>query len=345
MRDQDIADLITMTLSKVGKGRFEQIAQQLNDYEVMSWLLNKNGMFGGVQEIDGGKSIKEQLMTEKGNAFRWVGLYDKDSVNVTEYMTEMEVHWCHATTNMAYERREILENRGEQRINNILVPRRVGMMLDVADRLEDNFFSTPVAGNTKEPWGLPYWIVKNSAQGFNGGAPSGFTTVGGVDPTVYPTFQNYTDSYAAVSKEDLIRKLRRAHFYTRWKSPVSAKEFRSETGQRRRIFTNYDTMAAMEEIGEAQNENLGRDLAPYDGEMTFRRHAIRAIPKLDGDPTNPVYMVDLATFKLFVLKGDYLRESDAKPAPFQHNVFVVHVDLTYQTMCVNRRANAVLYVA
>lgn len=347
MRDSQIADLVTMTLEKMGRGRFEQIAQHLNQYEVMSWLLNKNGMFGGVEELTGGKSIKEQLMTKQGGTFRWVGLYEKDEANVTDFMTDMEVNWAHGTDNMSYERRELLENTGEARINNIMVPRRTAMMLRVAEALEDAFFNDPVSTTQKIPWGLPYWIVKNVAQGFNGAAHSavGGTTVAGVNTTTYPTFKNYTDSYAAISKEDLVRKLRRAHFYTKWKSPTSAKEFRSETGMQRRIFTNYATLAQMEEIGEAQNENLGRDLAPYDGEMTFRRHAVRAIAKLDDDTTNPIYMMDLGTFKLFVLKGDYLRETDAKIAPLQHNVFTVHVDLTYQTLCINRRANAVLYQA
>ena len=255
MRDQDIADLITMTLSKVGKGRFEQIAQQLNDYEVMSWLLNKNGMFGGVQEIDGGKSIKEQLMTEKGSAFRWVGLYDKDSVNVTEYMTEMEVNWCHATTNMAYERREILENRGEQRINNILVPRRVGMMLDVADRLGQLLRLS----RTKEPGSRRTDRRKNSAQ-----APCRAQRVHdrrGVDPTVYPTFQNYTDSYAAVSKEDLIRRFG-GHTSTPAEKPCIGQGVSFGNRHGASSPTTYDG-------GDGRNRRSperepGRDPAPYD---------------------------------------------------------------------------------
>ncbi|HOK67208.1 MAG TPA: phage major capsid protein [Anaerohalosphaeraceae bacterium] len=350
IRDVDIADLITTTLHKLGRGRFHQIAQQLTEYEVMSWLLKKNGEFGGVNVISDGLGIKEYLMVKYGDSFRWVGLFEKDNIDITDHLTEMKVEWCRGTDNMAWERREILENRGESRLNNVIIPRRVAMMLRVAQNLENAFFADPIPGESKIPWGLPYWIVKNSTTGFNGGvhpalAAAGVTTVGNVNPEQYPTFKNYTDTYSAFTKEDLVRKLRKAHRKTAWKSPISLKEFRSVYGERRRLFVNEETISALESIAESQNDNLGIDLAPYDGETTFKRHPIRYVPKLDDDTSNPVYMIDLATFMLFVLEGDYLRESDARVAPFQHNVFVVHVDLSYNTLCVNRRANAVLYQA
>lgn len=348
IKDTDIADMVTSTLHKMGKGRFEQIAQELQEYEIMPWLTKKNGFFGGIEEVGGSLGIKEYLMTKMGTGARWVGLFEKDRVNIQDYMTELKVEWCRATDNMAYERRELLENKGEHRINKILTPRRTAMMLRMAQLLEDAFFDTPSASTPEIPWGLWYWVVPNATQGFNGGAATGFTTVGNVNLTNHPTFKNYTDTYAAVTKEDLIEKLRKAHRQTMWKSPVTAEEFRSEWGQRRRLFVNEDTITAMENVGEAQNDNLGRDLAPFDGTMTFRRHPVRYVRKLDDFGSsatykNPVFMCDLASFKLFVLQGDYLRESDTIRAPEQHNVFVTHIDLSYNTLCINRRANAVLY--
>lgn len=346
---KEINDLITTTLQKLGKARFEQIAQRLQEYEVMGWLLKKSDAFGGIEEVEGGRSVKELLMTKVGGTFRWVGLFEKDTVNITDHMTELEVEWCHGTDNMAFERREILANKGEARIVNVIVPRRTAMMLRVAEALEAAFFSDPVAGETKIPWGLPYWVVKNSTKGFNGGvhpnlSAAGVTTVGGVNVSQHPTFRNWTATYSNISKDDLVTKMREAHYKTNWKSPVTAQEFRSEWGQRRKIFTTYAVLSALERLAEDQNDQLGSDIASMDGEVTFRRHPIKAIRYLDeGDSTNPVYMVDLASFKMFVLKGDYLRESEAQTAPFQHNVSVVYVDLTYQTMCVNRRANAVIY--
>jgi len=111
-----------------------------------------------------------------------------------------------------------------------------------------------------------------------------------------------------------------------------------------RLYVNETTISDIEDVGEAQNENLGRDVASMDDKIVFKKHPIEYIEYLDGDTTNPVYMLDKNTITPFVLKGDYLRESDAARSPKQHNVFEVHVDLSINFVCTNRRANAVAYV-
>ena len=108
-------------------------------------------------------------------------------------------------------------------------------------------------------------------------------------------------------------------------------------------YVNEDTMSSFEDLGEAQNENLGRDIASMDGQIIFRRVPIIWVPKLDEDTTDPVYMIDHSTFYPVVLKGDYLRESDPKESAEAHNAYSIHVDLTYNYVCLDRRRNAVLY--
>ena len=98
-------------------------------------------------------------------------------------------------------------------------------------------------------------------------------------------------------------------------------------------------ISTVEEVGESQNENLGRDIASMDGTMTFRNHPIIWTPQLDGDAQNPWYGLDHSTFYPVCLQGDYLRESEARQAPNQHNVYQVHVDLSYNFLCVDPRRN------
>lgn len=338
--ESQIADLITTTLRDMGRGKFEQIAQELQEYIVMGQILTKRG---GLKEQEGGRGVERTLMVDKSSAGRWVDLYEKDEVNPGDYLTTMKIDWKHFTSNMPYERREVLYNKGEARVNKIMVPRRTAMMLDIADKMETAFFQTP-SSDQKAMWGLKYWIVKNASEGFNGGLPDAEdSTIGGVNLTKYPKFKNYTNSYSNFTKADLVKKLRKAHRKTKWKSPVNKKQFRSEYGQKRKLLVNETTISAMEDIGEAANENLGRDLAPYDDEMVFKKHPIQWVPELDDDSSNPVYMTDISTIHPIALKGDNMRESEAMVAPNQHNVFVVYVDMTAQTICVNRRANAVLY--
>jgi len=337
LRDSDISDMLTTTLHDLGRGRFYQIAQELVEYLVLGRLLRRTN----VRIQSSGIGIKETLMTKTGGTARWVGLGEEDAINYIDVLDQLTVVWCRLTDNMAWERRMLLENRGEARINNVIKPQRVAMMLRIADALEEGYFGAPDASDVKKPWGLKYWIVKNATTGFNGGLPSGFTTVGGVSLTDSPTFKNYTFIYTDVSKDDLIKKMRTAHRKTRWRSPYKTSQMKSEFGERRQIFVNEATISDIEDVGEAQNENLGRDIASLDDEIVFKKHPIRYVPYLDSDTTNPIYMNDVDTLVPFVLKGDYLRESDAARSPKQHNVFEVHVDLSINFVCPNRRANVV----
>jgi len=249
------------------------------------------------------------------------------------------------TDNMSWIRQQLLENRGESRINDVIKPQRVAMMLRIATALEAAFFGAPDPANIKKPWGLKYWLVKNATQGFNGGIPSGFSSVAGVSLTDTPTFKNWTDTYSDITKGDLIKKLRKAHRRTNWRSPVQSQGMIGDFGKRRSLWMNEETISGFEDVGEGQNENLGRDVASMDDTIVFKKHPLNYVPYLDDDTTNPIYMLDDTTIKPFVLKGDNLRESSARISPRQHNSIEVFIDLSINFVMPNRRANAVLYVA
>ena len=338
LTDQGIADMVTTTLHKYGRGRFTQIAQELTEYYVMPRLLRK----GNIRIISDGIGIKEHLMNKTGGESRWVGLKEEDVLNQVDVLDDLTVLWCRLTDNMTWERRQLLENRGESRLNNVILPQRVAMMLRMATALEAAFWGAPNASDSKKPWGLKYWIVKNATQGFNGGVPTGFSNVGGVSLTDTPTFKNWTDTYTYVTKADLIKKLRKAHRRTNWRSPTKAAGMLGDFGMRRALWMNEETISAIEDVGEGQNENLGRDVASMDDQIVFKKHAMNYVPYLDDDTTNPIYMLEDTTITPFILKGDNLRESDARISPRQHNSIESHVDLSINFVMTNRRANAVI---
>ena len=342
LSDTGIADLATTTLGELGPPRFSQIAQDLQNYECMGKILKKDKV-----QFDGGKQIERRIMHTTSGAARMVGLHETDNVNIADTLATLTVPWRHTTTFMAWERREILENKGKAKIVSLMESKRADMMISLADLMEDEFWSKPDDSNDKlELFGVPYWIVKNSSTGFNGGDPSGFTSgAGGLDTATYPNWKNYTAQYAAVTKADLIKKMRTAYRKIQFKSPVNINDLSLGNGANYRIYVNESLMADLEDLGEAQNENLGRDIASIDGgTITFRKNPIIWVPKLDEDTENPIYMIDWNKFRPFVLDGDYLRETDPEKAANQHNTWVVYVDLTWNVLCIDRRRQAVLYL-
>lgn len=335
----DIADLVATTLRDLGPAKFQQIAQNLQDYEVFpKWFKRDRVTF------DSGIGIQKTLMYKLSNQAGHVGLLDVDQPNIADVLTQLQVDWVHAQTHwsLIYQT-DILMNSGKALILNVIKPKRADALLSLVEELETRAWgSAPASTDTNYPYGIQYWVVENATTGFNGGAPTGHTTVGGVNLTTAPNFQNYTAQYTSVTKTDLIAKLRTAHRKIGFKSPITIEDYRGSKGTDRRLYANESVIQDIENLGEGQNENLGRDIAAMDGTMTFRRHPIVWVPQLDSRTDNPVYMIDHNTFYPVCLKGDYLRESEAMRSPNQHNVWNVFIDLTYNFVCLDRRRNAVL---
>jgi len=353
--DRDIEDLLTTTLNKIRKEKFTDMSQELTEYIVVPYLLTKRG---GLTVKKGGVGIEETLMVEHGGRSRFVGEYDEDVITVIDHLKKMKLFYSLLTDNLAYTRSEILDNRGDERVNNILKPRRRAMYLRVAETMEVNFFQVPDADDDLTPWGLKYWIVKNATTGFYGGYPAGFTRIANINLTEVPQYKNYTDTYVAISKADLALKMRRAHRRTEWRSPRKDPGVEGDTSPRRMILTNEDVIEGVENIGEAQNENLGMDIASMDaglnrfrgtdfrqtagGEIVFKRHPFIYARPLDADTTDPIYGLDMFTFHAMTQKGDNMRLGDFRQVAKQHRVFAAHLDHKHQTICTNRRNNWVI---
>jgi len=336
----DVPDMVASTLYDLGRMKFQQIAQDIVRYEVFTKWFKKDRV-----AFDSGIGIQRTLMNRLSGNASHVGLMHVDNTNTTDLVDQLNIPWRHAQTFWSFNYQMGLMNRGAALVYNVVAPRRAAAMIDLVKELEDKAWAAPNASNKTDPFGIPYWVVKNSATGFNGGYPSGWSTVGGISLTDSPTFKNYTGQYTAVSKNNLIKMMRTAHRKCNFESPIDNNDYRSGVGSQYRLYMNETTISAMEDLGEAQNENLGRDIASIDGfSMAFRGNPMRYIPKLDEDTTNPIYGIDHSVFMPVCLKGDFLRESSPIMAPNQHNWWNVFVDLSYNYLCFDRRRCWVFYM-
>jgi hypothetical protein len=335
LNETQISDITTTTLRNFDRPKYNQIAQAVQRYLAFTKIFKEEK----VQEDDG-YGIQRDVMLSLSNNARSVGLYQKDNINVQDVNQVIKVDWRHQVTGWAIERREILENTGASRIVDLIKQRRVDAMIGLAALYENMFWSKPATStDATTMFGVLYWLVYSATTGFNGGNPTGFTAgAGALDSTVYSAWQNYTAQYTYVSKQDLILKLRTGYYLTEWESPVDIPDFRRGRGQDYGFYMNIGTLLAMETLGEAQNENLGRDLASMDGQMTFRRHPLVHAPQLNTLTTsNPIYGLNWSWFYPVFLRGDFMRESPPYWLPEQHNTQVVYIDNTVNTLCTDRR--------
>lgn len=354
---ESMTDLVLGTLKELGRNRFQQIAQNLQIYEVVSTWFKKDKV-----QFDEGNGIQRNLMITTSRQARHTGIMSTDSVDIPSLMAQLSVNWRHATVGWGFGYQEVLVNKGKALVFNVIKPRRADALISLAEEIESKAWSTPVSGDTSLPWGIPFWVVytASAAPGsFAGSYPSGFSTLAGLDLTVATNFKNFSCTYTSVSKSDLLASMRNGHRRVGWFAPLKVADYAKGPYMNLRYYCDGTRLTSLETLGEAQNENLGRDLAPMggpestrwiDGEITFRKAPIRWVPQLDDTAvftacTAPVYGIDHATFYPVCLAGDYLRETGPLRAPTQHNVWRMFVDLTYNYLCTDRRRNQVYATA
>lgn len=343
LRPDQLADFVTLTLHKYIRNKWSDIALDLQQYIAMSHLLSD-----GRDSFDGGEMLSWQVKVANTQNARNTGLFDEDKTTIADGFVTASVPWTFQTVSWAYDEREDVFQSSMERIVSVVRAREHMAMSDLAELLEMNFFGTPANPNDQEeklkPYGLRYWFVRNPTEGFTGTVPSGFTNVANISPTTYPNWSNWSAAYQSISKQDLVRKWRKASVYTKFKSPVKF----PETGTKARwvYLTNYAVLGPLEEILEAQNSSLGNDLASKDGQVLFRRNPVVFAPYLDADSQNPIYGINWGKFKVVFKTGEYMKRSKPIMSKDNHRVRAIFLDNSTQFKCLDRRQGGfVLYQA
>lgn len=340
----DIGDLVTTTLRELGRGQWTDNASDYRDTIATKLLLQK----GKVKMLDDGYEIQWNRMNALANSARFVGLYAPDIIDVTNQMGTASVPWRHATWNFAHDFRELLMNRKPSQIVELIRTRRIAAIGSMIEMFERALWRCPALTNDTDVYGIPYWIVKSATaatvannNGFNGLAGATHTTVAGINPTTDTRWRNYTDAYTTVSKDDFVRKARRMAKNTKFK-PLVSNTPTYDDGEKTEYYTNQVVEATLVEILESQNENLGMDIAPYEGKVMFMRTPVTEVQELDQDTTNPFYQIAWSVFGVRGLSGAWMKESQNEKVAGQHTVSATFGDTTLNTICYDRRKNGVI---
>lgn len=352
---KDIQDLVMSVVNELGPMKLTQIAQEYQDYHVFPTIF-KGGK--DIKQRSGTEIVETVLLNFDGNA-KNTSLFEQDTTSASDGLKRTKTPWAHSQTSYLFEDHEVAMCSGKHELLDLIKVRREQSLGSFAELVEDNYFGCPSGpDDDKTPRGLFYWLVKSTAAtsaaancGFFGAAPSGFTEVGGLNPTTYPSWKNYVAAYYSIDdwsdsgvtvRGDFIEKVRRAYHYTRWTSPLGGSEIGHAYKHNFRLFCNYETVAQLERQLESRNDSLVRDITPLADKVVFRGIPFFPVSKLDSDTSNPIYGVNESTFTTYFLTGFHMRESLIKDAPNQHLVSVVFVDNTYNFVCSDRRRNFVL---
>ena len=337
-----IDDAVQLTLNNfVEKGKFVNMQTDLTDHVAVRemWKTRKTTFEGGIE-------WEFQVQMDHNHSARMVGLYEQDASSLTDTMTNGSVPVRHINAHFTYDQREKDFQRGETKIVDLIKTRSTAMHSSYYEELEEQLWSKPSdSSDTRDVFGIPYWVVKNSTVGLTGGNPTGFASgAGGIDSAAYPRWKNFSGSYTDVTKTDLVRKMRKAHRETMFRSPLTNAEA-TLSGMGNGIYVNTDTIGTLEEILEDQNMNLGNDLASKDGRTLFKGTPVTYAPFLNNDSQNPIYMLDWRYLQVGCMAGWEDNITQPYMVPGKHTVRRVDLDASVNMLCIDRRRQTVLYQA
>lgn len=343
----DHLDLVTATLADMQRGGYSDITHTLRNHVFLEMILNKEHV-----DLEGeGKEYQFNMVVQGSTAASNTLVAQPITPRMEDHLTLGQVPWRNSNTNWAMEDRIVSMQTSATKLVDLLQLTKSKAYEDLGDLIEANAWTAPPSSSDDlAPYGVPYWITKASGTpDFQGAAPSGFTTKGGISPTTYPNYKNWTGQYAAVTKDDLVRKIRKALRQVGFKPafPKYSKETGPKNGRRKyEMFTTYSVVQQLEDLVQSQNDNLGSDLARFEGDVMIKRTPVQVCDYLDqNDATNPVYGFCWDYWKIGFLNGEYINESPVRYSELQHRTFFQHVDLTYNFCCWNVRYGGwVLYV-
>lgn len=321
----DIADLVNSMQEDWKKNAWVDISVDLQDYPTVA-LLEK-----GKKTHDGGLGPGWKVKVASAGSARYVGIGEQDVVDIPDLTEDALMRWRWLNANAAWYVQELAIATGPNKIFDIIKMRTIGMREDIIKLMETSFWGLTAASDTKTPFGIDNHIVWNATDGFTGGHAAGYTDWATLSRTTYPNLKNYSFTAAQITRDDFVAGLKKAAYKTNFRAPVPHPEV-SPGADDWTYHTVYDAVATMEQILEDSNDNLGKDLAFYDGRVLFRGRPISAVPALEGKGWCPVYGINWKDVEWAVLSGMDMVVGPATPltAGLQHSAVVQNTDSSCQ---------------
>jgi hypothetical protein len=335
----EIDDAVLLTQERlIKKGAFLDMQTDLTDHVAVREMWQ-----GRKKVFSGGDKWRFDAQMDHNHSARAVGMFETDGSSVGDTMIKGSVEPRHVNAHYIYDQREPDFQRDGHAIVDLIQTRYTGMMVSFFELMESFLWSKPAdSSDSKTPYGLAYWVTRNAVEGFNGGNPVGFSDGrAGISSVDNPRFSNWTAKYGSVSKEDLLRKMRRAHRHAAFRSPVSHST-PTIGSMGNGIYVNDNVIGLLEELLESQNMNLGNDLASKDGRAIFKGTAITYAPKLNDDSADPVYMLDWKWLVIGIMAGWENNLSKPYMVPGKHLVRRVDLDASFNMVCTDPRRQAVI---
>jgi len=337
---QQIADFYETTINRYFRGELVDISMPLQKYHFASrWFKSKK------KPERGGALLEWKLRTgNQGNA-KHSGLFAVDDTDRKNVVTRAKTGWSKQTVNYIFDADEPEFQSGPETIYETAKLNEQGLFNDIFQLMETSMWTAPASSSEDPmpPAGIPFWIQKCAALGFNGGDPSGWSDgAGNIKTATYPAWKNYGGPYVQVSRDDLIEKVINACDFCYFEPVAKFNEL--DSGEPAwGFYTVHSVLSTMRKLLQANNDNLGPDVARYAGQVLIKGIPVEWVPALDNaeseayDSTNPFYGINWTKFYYYFKTGRNMIKHPLKHAAHQHTVWERHMDNWGNFSCSDRR--------
>ncbi len=354
---EDHTDLLRTTLRDLPKDKFE-VMWTYQTYEFNRIFAEKK------LSIDGGTSVKRNVVLDHTGQAKFRQMFDVDAVNVAHVHKEIDVPWTQLSTQYSWDVLELMTQRNSAKGYIDLLKTRVNDALWAwADLVEERGWQTPTSATDKlYPYGVPYYLNRlntgTTTDGFLGqtitfGDASTGTVCAGIDAAVEEKWRNWAAVYTVVDNS-LLKKFRTAFAVTRFYPPRFINNPGQDAETDRIVYCGLDTFTALGDMLDKRDDNntpvdmLGgvKIRINQQGVPFINGHPIVYVPVLDDASFGEIYAVDWAKLRTVVQEDYWLKETEPMKSPTQHTVLVVYTDGRCCILCTNRKtAGFVLHTA
>lgn len=307
--------------------------------------------------IKGGENISAYVVYREQGTAEFVEPTQTYQPGIVNVMKKVTIPWAHAHMHWSVVDEEIFACREPEEVVDIILPRRQSAQMGLALLIELQFYAAPDASDSKLPLTIPYWIVPITTTqvaagttldgAFQGANPTGYNDVAGLDASdaTYARWRNWnalwdnmSGEYTATNEKRMGRVFRHLNFQT----PITVKDLEKPAFNFKRIHTNETTLESMEASAKAQNDNVGRDLARFQGATLFKGLPVAWIKALDTYSASrgyyPTFFLNTAKLRAVVRSGDFFRSKTFPANSIQPDLTTTHEDVSYNIWCPNRQA-------
>jgi hypothetical protein len=350
LRPDQILDLVEATQKNFKSPQWVDLSMNLQKYYFARLMSG-----GGTRKLKkrpekGGPELEWKLQVRNQNSGRNTGLYNVDVLSKVDLLDDASITWSFQDVNYIVDTREKKWNSGAEKIIDLTKVYEHTLYNDFFELMEPLMWSAPSSStlDPMPPAGIPFWLQSSStaAFGFNGGDPAGWTSTGagGVLTSTYANWSNGTYTWAVLSAEDFVEKtceaMDKCYFEAPDPFPNLVKE-RPSWG----LYTVYAVIRQLRRLTQAQNENLGDDVAKYMNTVTVRGVPLEWVPALDNsdydsyDSNNPLYGCNFETLGYFFKEGEAMARQPMQQVGNMHRFKKRFMDNAGNIVCYDRRRN------